>query len=603
MLFFFLFSRVSSLQKRKFPFYPVLKPNCVNDSPCIVNFFSFLTLNKKSSSYPVFQKCIKAFENRRNTSHCLTRLHSYAIEHNGDAAFTLGTIYEFGLYGNQQNDTLARYYYKLGANAGHADSQYSLSFMQRYGFGGIKDVEASLVTLKSAVLGNSIPAILADSFMYIYGLNHPKSYHAAFEKLQPILGIMMNNLTANRRKMNYGVTRLKREFINKFRENEIKFKAIAQEAKSGNLGAMIVHATNLLFGHYYGLCEANVTAATELLLKAADNGVVNANQFLGLKYLYGLGEKVDLGLAELYFRKAVQGGHTGAMYELALLYLQNKEKNDKYDEAMEMLHLSQLNYCPAFYKASFFQSKELITLYHQRCLRDDFLEAIYYDGLFNYHGFYNKSDPKMGTKRLFLAAELSPLFDIAGPAWIAYMNDDWNFSLRLYQKIADWGSEAAMFNVGKILDDMKQDKSDWSDMLLKMKFTGAYIEKSKNEMAAGNETEGLMYLKKASENSGRAAYLYAVKIHQTAKNESLAKLKFALSRKKSALIAVWFYRLKIYFESIPIGLVHFIREKKTQERTIFLEFLLEHYNTLSLIFIFSVFSIMLRIRLKTVLVD
>lgn len=561
MMFFLLFYIISSYTWRKFPFYPVYKSNCLGTlaKKCIIDFFSFCTINESSSSYPVFQKCISAFQNN-NTSDCLNNLHSLAIENNGDAAFTLGTIHELGLFGNQQNDTLARYYYLLGANAGHADSQYSLSFMQRYGFGGAKDVEESLINLKSAVLGNSIPAILADSFRHIYGLNYPKSYHTAFNNLRPIMKIILLNLTVNRMEDKFGVKKLTNKSINKQKDYVASFKLLRHDlgkTKFVDKWEFKLYAHLMLFGDHTGLIEPNYTAAK--IMAKNYKGIYNdfmERYILGNIYHYGLGAHVNLTLAEELYQMCVFREDPHCLYADFQLY------NFKY------IRERFLGKCwvPMKKRINGFPKE----VHHKATNICQTLDAEYYKGIFLYQGTFQHSNPKLGLWHIFRVAEYSPLFDMAKLAWVSYVNGDMNYSLRLYQKIADWGSGNAFYNVCIILDALKQDKSDWYNTLLFIKHSGTLFEKSIMERAAGNETERLRLLKKIKNHKLHAKYQYVVSTHQSQRAKSLDELNYILKSKEHTVLAVWIHKLKIFIEAFPIGIIHVLQEKNTFESKVFL---------------------------------
>ncbi|EAY00301.1 hypothetical protein TVAG_179720 [Trichomonas vaginalis G3] len=605
MLFpFFSLHIASKPLKRQFPFYPTLKEECDTGDPCIVDYFSLETVDKRSFSYPIIKKCVKGYLENKNHSNCITRLQSHA-ENNGDAAFILGNIYEFGLMGVKPNDKTARHFYSLGTHLGHAECQYSLSFMQRYGLGGSKDVLQSYMLLKAASLAGSIPAIITESFLDFYGFNRPKSCYAAYEKLNPIMQIMMKNLTHDRLRDSLGVTRIYPSMIRLFTRLSNNFKKTLKEANADNPKALIEA------GKYYLWTEKNYSYAEEIFKKAADLGVSEANHYLGLIYRYGYGHDVDNYMAEIYFKKSIQGGISSSQVELSKMMI---KEGTNFETGFAYLKVLSHIDCDAAYNYHLLAlgmteiepkntSKFLFDIYNvtNRCANLPHIPSIYLSAAYTVEGVNFKPDCKRGFYKMFLAAELSPFFDMARTAFNFYMKSDTNYSLRLYQKIADWGSEAAMGNVKIILDDRKEDATDWVEMLQKLKFPDAILVKAKNNLKNGNAVKGEKELNKAAENSNAAKYEAAKYYFRSDPARSLHYLRDLYQSNPSSFFAVLYLSVLILLRNVPIGLFTFINGANTKEAEVVWVIIQNYAVDVLLCISFVTFSFFLRKRIQLII--
>jgi len=71
----------------------------------------------------------------RNSSTAVEWYRKAAEQGHADAQFYLGLMYRYGFDGVDENEAIAAEWYRKAAEQGHANAQYNLGFMYRYGRG------------------------------------------------------------------------------------------------------------------------------------------------------------------------------------------------------------------------------------------------------------------------------------------------------------------------------------------------------------------------------------------------------------------------------------------------------------------------------------
>ena len=598
---------VRQKNKRRFPFVPVLKDTCKNGKPCVVDYFDLETIDKKSSSHKAFKKCIDSAKLRKNHSSCFRRLNSYYQEKNGDAAFFLGIINEYGIMGKVANDTAAREYFEDGAAWGHAESAAELGFMLRYGFGGERDLERSVFLTEASAENGSISALLSLIYMYRYGLNMPKSCQTAYAKLEKIVGIVIKSLKFYRKLGNSGVTRV-------YRGNFPRVDDMTKESIRGYYEAEYGsdEKDKMFFTALENIVNEenqNITAAITKLKELKDVKYYKAYGILGLIYMEGIGVEINNETAKEYFYLGSQNDDATSIFKLGEMYYDDPDPKTKEKGAL-LIKESILNSCIEGYHSlglhivnhdDYFDEEDEIGITLINVSRKvGFLPSFYTSGILYANGFIGEPNCDEGFRLTMLAAELSPLFDDASVAYEALRKGDKRYSLRLYQRLADWGSEAAMWNSQQICQNLRLNSSDWFELQVKMNFHVALKTLAKRKLKEGDVEEAMSYLYKAAKNDAQAAFDYSRFLLKNRKiNESLKYLYTSMSLRKSAFIACRLQMLLVYMKILPKGFMSLIMRKESDERYLLVELFNEYVQYLIFVAVFAVFSLLIWLKLKT----
>ena len=605
LLSLLLKATVRPKNQRRFPFVPVLKKTCKNGNPCVVDYFELETIDKKSSSYKTFKKCVNGSKFRTNHSSCLRRLNSYYQEKNGDAAFILGLINEYGLMGKLMNDTAARQYFEDGAEWGHVESAAELGFMLRYGFGGERDLERSVFLTETSAEKGSISALFSLIYMYKYGLNVPKSCHTAYTKLKRIVGIVMRSLKFYRKLGNSGVTRVYKGDFPRVDDKKTESIKSYYEAKYGSdkKDKMFQTALNNIVDEE----NQNITAAIKQLKELKDMKYYRAYGILGLIYSEGIGVDINNETAKEYFYLGSQNDDVTSIYKLGEMYYDDPNPKTK-EKGTFLIRESILNNCiDGYYSIArhvfnhddyFYEDEELgITLLNVS-MKFGYLPSFFTMGQLYANGFIGEPDCDEGFRLIMLAAELSPLFDDAYIAYESLKLRDKRYSLRLYQRLADWGSEAAMWNSQQICEDLKINSSDWFELQVKMSYHVALKTLAKKKLKEGEVDQGMNFLQEAAKKDAQAAFDYSRFLLKKGKiNESINYLHTSMSLKSSAFIACKLQMFLVYMKSLPRGFLCLLRKKESEEKDLIVSLFKNNVQYLIFAVVFMVFSLLIKLKL------
>ncbi|OHS96445.1 hypothetical protein TRFO_37397 [Tritrichomonas foetus] len=141
----FIYSKYSP-QNRTFPYYPIIFDDGHHKQ--ILNYFDLKHLDDKDPITKHIRKVVKSLKMFRNINHNIEILEEILDNRNGDAAFILGIINEYGLFGKPVDNSAARKYYERGAKLMCSECQASLAYFYRYGIGGQFDEEKALELTK-----------------------------------------------------------------------------------------------------------------------------------------------------------------------------------------------------------------------------------------------------------------------------------------------------------------------------------------------------------------------------------------------------------------------------------------------------------------------
>jgi TPR repeat protein len=453
---------LSSSFSRSFPFVPIVLPHPTSSDNQVRDFFDLLHLKNGHTGTRVIRTCVANLKDGKSTGKSLERLDSLVEAGNPDALFIVGTIHEFGLFGRPSNDTLARHLYSLGARSGHSECQANLAFMLRYGLGGPRD-EAQASSLTTASRGKSVWSTLHASLEHHFGINAPESCHLAFRGLRSLAETVLLNTSMLRMLGNIGVTRLPHTGLPS-NSRESRREVDRLQAARGDPRSHIALGISHLRSSPPEVDEArrHFTRALEL-----DATIGDAYLFM---YVCGL----LTGRMELDpLRYAAERGNLRAQAELGRIYLASGDPAIRWrgrqliDGSVAERSIDGIYWLAIGclwgefpYERNVSRAVELLHF----CRRHGHFGSIYQLASLGYDRVESEWSCDKSLRALTLFFELSFLFDDASVAWGAVANRDLPFALRIYQRLADMGSEAAAWNAERLAGELRADPADWFEI-------------------------------------------------------------------------------------------------------------------------------------------
>jgi TPR repeat protein len=422
----------------------------------------------------------------------------------------MGTIHEFGLFKQPFNDTLARSFYATGAQSGFPECQAALAFYYRYGIAGPRS-EARAAILTATSKKSSIWSTLHSSNAAHFAIDQPESCHQSYRDLFPLATIVLSNTSVLRHFHNNGVTRLP-----KFDMPVDRSASVAElDEIQGESGSA---ASHLEIGRrFLSAIPPNFPAAITHFQEAADSG-----QPVGLFYIYLIslardGANPDVPLLV----RAAQAGSWDAQVEVMRLRL----AGDRDSEAQTNLEAAvSKNHAAAMYIVA----EELLN--GEPPFRKNVERAIqllrgaraqgHHPALFQLARLGYTHPGKMGSscddsvRELLLFLELSFLFDDAPRAWRAATIGDLRYARRLYERLADMGSEAAAWNAERLARETGVNGTDWFGLQIKMKLRAALGRLGEEQVGKGQIEEGMRNLREAAKTDPAAAFALAWRIRK-----------------------------------------------------------------------------------------
>jgi TPR repeat protein len=172
--------------------------------------------------------------------------------------------------------------------------------------------------------------------------------------------------------------------------------------------------------------------------------------------------------------------------------------------------------------------------------------------------------------------ELSFLFDDSVVAWEAAAAGDLLYALRLYERLADMGSENAAWNAERLSSELGLNSSVWFDLQIKMESAGA-IERSAEgrTQKAGGRTQttensspgmdGIHALEAAARISPRAAFTLGWQKRRTAWREAEGLFAQAVALSGHAAFPVALARAWCFAEKALPALIDWCAGRETDD--------------------------------------
>ena len=539
--------------ERRFPFVPIVLFS-ERYTKKIRNYFDLVHLPRSSPATDRIRGCVRSLKAGVNTSRQMNELQILVDAGNGDACFIMGTIFEYGLFGQEMNDTRAREYFVAGSKRGHSECQASLAFFMRYGLGGSQDIPQSVV-LTAAASETSIRARLHSSFAHHFGYHVEKSCHLGYRELEELSGIVASNTSFRRAMGNRGVTRLPAVRLPSAVSNNDETSIELQEikAKSGGprekLGTALMllrqvpplydRAVPYLKSAMEELPEAAAIYALLLLNHEISSGAedqeleaynmlqgalprsTTAQTEIGKMLLRSTGESKLKGMSLL--GHACNSGSMDACHEIVLGLLKGKDPFEKnVTQATDVLrHVAKTSHFEAIRTTA-------------RMIHSGVLQGTCHDAL----------------SHIQLYLELSFLFDDAQHAWAAVTERDIPYALRIYQHLADMGSEAAAWNSERLAQHSGLNSTIWFDLQVMHQETALYRLAKQLDSSKDGETIDEL-LKQAMKVEPAAAFDLAWRQRWTDLDKALTYFQNAVALRRTSALPVALAKFLMFLESIP----------------------------------------------------
>jgi TPR repeat protein len=233
-------------------------------------------------------------------------------------------------------------------------------------------------------------------------------------------------------------------------------------------------------------------------------------------------------------------------------------------------------------------------------IEGDHLEAIYEWAVLHYRERPRWGDVCRGpVKSLVAFLELSFLFDGCRIAWEAVGEGDYEYALKIYERLADMGSEAAAWNAETLATKIGWNASEWFDLQVKMKHGKALHRLAAKQEKEGDGEESLKTLESAAEKHAGAAFSLAWKLRW----RDFAKAKWYFGRtlvlSPKANMIVRFAWLCIYMERFGRGVRDFVEGKESVDAELIVEAVYAWAHAIMIVAGLLCLYILLRVRIRS----
>ena len=276
----------------------------------------------------------------------LKQLEVYALENDGEAAYYLGRVYDYGLMDESQNFQDAYKWYQVSADNGFGLGYMGLGYLYLSGCGVDKDYDMANECFQNAIQANCMEGYVGIA-RCILEQEDEDSYHTVY----------VNVRKACDEKLLDGYYYLGYLYENGIEVTQDVTKAVdyyklvsASESTDVN-DQYAINSANTRLGYIYAkglLGEVDGDAAIEYLEKASDNGYAKAMYYLGIMYELGQGTDRDYEKALSYFELAAEQDYAPALSQIGFIYFNGLGVDPDYEQAVyyEKLAAAQ-GYVPA----------------------------------------------------------------------------------------------------------------------------------------------------------------------------------------------------------------------------------------------------------------
>jgi hypothetical protein len=153
-----------------------------------------------------------------------------------------------------------------------------------------------------------------------------------------------------------------------------------------------------------------------------------------------------------------------------------------------------------------------------------------------------------------LFCELSFLYSSTRQAWRAVQHKDFEYALRIYQHLADQGSEAAMWNSEQLTEDLHQNSTEWFMLQVAMGFHTALYHLGERKFRNGEIEEAKKIWKSTASKEVRSAFRYGW-ANRDNFSESIHFLNMTLNKRHGSFLLIYPMMFLVFIINIPSFIV------------------------------------------------
>lgn len=472
-----------------FPFFPIIINRYKRG--IIQNYFDMNHICDKSSHGKILKKIVSDLKQNVSVGYNIDKLEQLVNLKNGNAAFILGIINEFGLFGNEIDDIKAARYYIIGSKYQNLECKSSLAYYYRYGIGGLESDMQKAKQLTKESMERCIFSALRIAMIFY----EENKIDKAISVILPIATLTINNSTFFDFFYNADHEIKKFDGLSlptKFTESE-SGDYLQALSNIGNYNAKLQliqkalgnreydRAVELVTDDYSEIEMAETTLKTEEEIERFDKKYGSYYAIIGMMKKYGIKintikkdnesnintEKTSILknkpkiinkghslTSNQLIEKAFRIGDPLAFTEIAYFYL--TRGNEKAAEIGKSLLMAAVNisYIPAIHAYGvnllngwkpFIKDINLA----KQCFIQCYKEKKYLPSMLNLALILQayENNPEKAFLILNELVEYSFLFSDSQKAYKATVDGNYQLSLQYYKRLADAGSSNASFNV------------------------------------------------------------------------------------------------------------------------------------------------------------
>lgn len=276
----------------------------------------------------------------------IQELQVYALENDGEAAYYLGRIYDYGLMDESQNFQEALKWYQVSADNGFGQGYMGLGYMYLSGCGVEKNYDTAKECFQNAIKANCMEGYVGIA-RCILEQEDTENYHTVYVNIRKACDeklldgyYYMGYLYEKGIEVTEDVTKA------------AKYYELVSESDSTEVNDQYaINSANTRLGYLYAkglLGEVDGETAISYFDKAATNEFAQAQYYLGIMYEMGQGVDRDYEKALAYFEQAAANDYAPALSQIGYIYFNGRGVDTDYEQAVyyEKLAAAQ-GYVPA----------------------------------------------------------------------------------------------------------------------------------------------------------------------------------------------------------------------------------------------------------------
>ncbi len=287
------------------------------------------------------------------------QLEVLALENDGEAAYRLGLIYDYGLNDVPQNFADSFKWYQISSDASFGKGSLYLGYSYLNGTGTDKDISKAeelfskaldegckegYVGLARCILDSEDESRYPEAKDYVekaYNANLLDGYYYMGYFFEKGIGMQTDSFEETENMEDSEELESSKAAIEVEPDYEKAvecYEKVLESATDDINDQFAINSANTRLGYLYvnGLVgeEADTKTALTYLNNAADNGFLEAKYYLGIMYLTGVGVDRDAEKALSYFEDAAEKDYAPALSQIAYIYFNGKGVDADYVQAV-----------------------------------------------------------------------------------------------------------------------------------------------------------------------------------------------------------------------------------------------------------------------------